>query len=101
MDKEDKNLLKILNTLKLEVHRKEGININNLAGLMVKAIQCVEKMKITGARRKTHVVDLILLLLSEHATDAVSNLTVRDLEEMVQVLFDAHVLAKKSKCTII
>jgi hypothetical protein len=95
LSKNDKQLIQILDILKLEVNKLPVLTSDNIASIIIRAMRLVEKIKITGDMKRSTVCNLMILLIKDYST---MDVNVSEMEQQIQALFDAKVLIKKS-CT--
>jgi hypothetical protein len=94
----DKKLLAIMDTLKLDINKVGHLTHAKLAPTIIKAMRMVDGMsKINGQQKMATVVNLILLLIADMGTFELI-LTEQDIIDHVQDLFDIGVIAKKKCC---
>lgn len=97
LSKSDDHLLRILDLLKLEVHKVGTIKKENIASITIKAMRHVEGIKgQTGETKKTTVGNLVLMLLKSFDNDI--DMCAGEIDDLIQDLFDCGVLVKKSCC---
>lgn len=98
-DKNDKELLKILDRLRLRINSfsKGSLGNANLAGTVILAMREIEKLRLSGNRKKDCVIDLILLVCKEYGDDTL-NVTVEIIGEIIEDLHSSNVVLKKKGC---
>jgi hypothetical protein len=102
LSKNDEKLYRILELLKLQVNKVGELDKENLSSLTITAMREVAKLKITGELKKETVGNVMLLLIREYAcSKEIVELSAKEIDHLIQNLYDTKVIVKKKCCAII
>lgn len=97
LTKNDENVYKILQLMKLQIHRKGDMCVDNFTGIVIRCMREVKKLKIPPKEKKTTVANMVLLLQKEYGSELL-NYAIGDIENVIEDLYACGIVSIKKNC---